>query len=110
MINPLTRLDQADAIERSAARLKRLCDVNAPAVVLETERQILFGRLMRFPIDSDAEQEIANMDNEIISARQKQIECQHETGTRHKEIDPHGCGFYLWTCAACGYTRHDGPP
>jgi rubrerythrin len=110
MINPLTRLDQADAIERSAGRLKRLCDVNAPGVVLERERQILFTRLMTFPVDSDAAQEIASMDSETQSAYQKQVECQHETGTRHKEIDPGGCGFYLWTCAACGYTRHDGPP
>jgi hypothetical protein len=71
MIDPLTRLDQADAIERSAGRLKRLCDVNAPGVVLERERQILFKRLMTFPIDADSVREISEIDNEIEMAQQK---------------------------------------
>jgi predicted nucleic-acid-binding Zn-ribbon protein len=36
--------------------------------------------------------------------------CPHESGTRRKEFDADGCGYYLWTCDDCGYTEHDDMP
>jgi rubrerythrin len=36
--------------------------------------------------------------------------CPHKTGTRKKEFDADGCGYYVWTCDECGYTEHDDLP
>jgi predicted nucleic-acid-binding Zn-ribbon protein len=36
--------------------------------------------------------------------------CPHETGTRRKEFDMDGCGYYVWTCNECGYSEIDDMP
>jgi hypothetical protein len=41
---------------------------------------------------------------------QEPVECQHEEGTRLRQFDADGCGYYLWVCSACGWTTLDDMP
>jgi hypothetical protein len=44
-------------------------------------------------------------------ADQQQMEgCTHESGYRTQQFDADGCGFYLWTCEACGWSEVDTMP
>lgn len=49
-----TREQQAQRIADSAKRLVSFCEANAPALIIEVERQLLFKKLMVFPVDNDA--------------------------------------------------------
>ena len=43
-------------------------------------------------------------------ASEKHEPCPHEWGTRSLQYDSDGCGYYLWTCDACGEVFFDDMP
>jgi len=51
---PLSRNERAEAIKSSANRLHKLCALEAPNIIIEMERALLFKKLMAFPVDADA--------------------------------------------------------
>lgn len=51
----VTRQRHADRLKRSAERLAELCSLDAPALIIEFERQLLAQTLILFPVDFDAQ-------------------------------------------------------
>lgn len=51
---PLSRTERAEAIKSSANRLHKLCALEAPNIIIEMERELLFKKLIAFPMDADA--------------------------------------------------------
>lgn len=68
---PLTRTERADRIKASADRLAKLCKLNAPHIIIEMERELLFRKLMAFPVDADAQEMRLRVNEETRSAEQE---------------------------------------
>lgn len=67
----LTLAQRAGSIARSAERLLKLCNLNAPGYLIETERHLLMGRLINFPAHPEFIAKRENVDREMRNSEQK---------------------------------------
>ena len=63
----MNRLEIASAIKRSADWLEKFIRINAPELVIENERQIMFKRMITFPVNEKAQDEAQSIALEIIN-------------------------------------------
>ena len=66
----MNRLEKAMKIKESSIRLESLVKYEAPEMIIEKERQLLFKKLMKFPIDLEGLKSADNIDEEMYKERE----------------------------------------
>jgi len=66
----MDRLQKAMKIKESGVRLESLIKHKAPEMIIEKERQLLFKKLMKFPINLDGLESSDNIDDEMYKERE----------------------------------------
>ena len=73
------------SLEMSVGRLVRLCEIKAPDIIIEGERQIAIKRLASLPVSLEAIQSYERMRDEMEDAQQKHL---LSTGYYDEEAKP----------------------
>lgn len=63
-------IEHAERIKTSADRLLKLCELTAPTLIIEKERQLLFSKLFKFPVDKEAQTRNERINNEMAEKEQ----------------------------------------
>ena len=69
----MIRQRHADTLKRSAERLAELCSAAAPALIIETERQLLARALILFPVDREAQLCVEKQREQMNADEQKHL-------------------------------------
>jgi hypothetical protein len=63
----------ANKINESSDRLLRLCNVDAPKLIIEMERSLLLSKIMHFPVDREAYLSNKEIKNNIVIKEQEHL-------------------------------------
>lgn len=67
----MSLLEQAQLLEDNAVRLRKLIELDAPKIVVESARASLFKKLFNFPVDEEARRMNKELDDEIRKGEQE---------------------------------------